>query len=113
MDIKDTKEFDEKFGDSFRGGDMNSFESAEPIKEWIIQDRTKLIKSLIPEEDFYSFYICASVDLEGYWEKVDNFEDIPEHLRDTPGCWRKHYYDDSYKHKFLEILEEELSKLKE
>ena len=51
MDIKDTKEFDEKFGDSFRGGDMNSFESAEPIKEYIIQDRIKLIEEVIEKLD--------------------------------------------------------------
>ena len=50
MDIKDTKEFDEKFGDSFRGGDMNSFESAEPIKEYIIQDRIKLTLAILDND---------------------------------------------------------------
>ena len=50
MDIKDTKEFDEKFGDSFRGGDMNSFESAELIKEYIIQDRIKLTLAILDND---------------------------------------------------------------
>jgi hypothetical protein len=115
MNIKDTKTLDGIRELVYTR--PNSPDDAENLwkeaKDLIIQDRTKLIESLIPEEDFYSFYIGALVDVEGYWKKVDNFEDIPEPLRDTPGCWRKHYYDDSYKHKFLEILEEALSKLKE
>ena len=58
------KEFDKEFKDSFEGGDMHSWERAEPIKQFISSQLGKVRKETIEEIRSIKKHYHFSVSLE-------------------------------------------------
>lgn len=56
----------------------------------------KIIENLrwwfLPHKRFYSYYVPNSSEIEfnGHWQRVESFNDVPDHLKKVKGAWRRH-----------------------